>query len=197
MRGILMLTVTALLSSIAIHTSAEASPKAVSYVRQIGAEAIQLGATGSHAGFCRLVKKATDTSYMATWVLGDYLNQATPAQLKTIKNLIDDLLVKHLSEAFQKAAGGELRVYDRTIPLHGDVYVDAQLFDASGRSRYNFEFRIFQPDSNPIIIDAKISRTLISRYLLNDYTNFMRRHGGDQPVSALIDHLRGENPACP
>jgi ABC-type transporter MlaC component len=174
---------------------------AVDFVNDMGIEAVSLGGlkdpTKKLVGFCRLVKTATTSDYIVKDILGKYYDSASVNQVTELKRYIDDLLVAQLTKAFEAAAGGELKALPRVIESQGNTVVRAELYDHGGRLKYKFQFHVVTLKSSLKIIDARIQNIVVSRYLSKEYTSFMDKSGGSNPVAALLDHLAGENPSCP
>ncbi|HEX5279187.1 MAG TPA: ABC transporter substrate-binding protein [Micropepsaceae bacterium] len=141
--------------------------------------------------FRNFLLNLTDLHRIGMFTLGQYANNASPADLQSFERAFEDYAVTVYETRLGKYNGQTLKVTGSEVRAPDDVIVNAVVTAGGGASQQpiHVAFRVRKtPDGRPIITDMQVEGIWLALSQRSDFTSFLQQHGGS--VSQLADHLR-------
>lgn len=142
--------------------------------------------------FRNFLLNLTDLHRIGMFTLGQYANNASPADLQSFERAFEDYAVTVYETRLGKYNGQTLKVTGSEARAPDDVIVNAVVTAAGGgasQQPIHVAFRVRKtPDGRPIITDMQVEGIWLALSQRSDFTSFLQQHGGS--VSQLADHLR-------
>ena len=136
----------------------------------------------------------TDLHRIGVFTLGQYANNASPADLQAFDKAFTEYAVAVYETRLGKYSGQTLKVIGSMQRAPDDVIVNAIVVDprgGNGQQPIHVAFRVRKAtDGRPIVTDMEVEGIWLALSERSDFTGFLQQHGGS--VSALTDHLRAQ-----
>ena len=134
----------------------------------------------------------TDLHRIGMFTLGQYANNASPADLQAFDKAFQEYAVTVYESRLGKYNGQTLKVTGSQVRAPDDVIVNALVTAQGGgasQQPIHVAFRVRKtPDGRPIITDMQVEGIWLALSERSDFTGFLQQHGGS--VAQLADHLR-------
>ena len=144
--------------------------------------------------FKNFLLSLTDLHRIGVFTLGQYANNASPADLQAFDRAFTEYAVAVYESRLGKYTGQTLKVTGSMERAADDVIVNAVVTDphgGNGQQPIHAAFRVRKTaDGRPIITDMEVEGIWLALSERSDFTGFLQQHGGS--VSALTDHLRAQ-----
>ena len=144
--------------------------------------------------FRNFLLSLTDLHRIGVFTLGQYANNASPADLQSFEKAFEEYAVTVYQTRLGKYSGQTLKVTGSQVRAPDDVIVNAVVTTANGgatQQPIHVAFRVRKtPDGRPIITDMQVEGIWLALSERSDFTAFLQQHGGS--VSQLADHLRSQ-----
>lgn len=162
-----------------INTSGQQLVAVVNSSASVSAKADQLR---------QLVDNIVAVDTVGDYVLGRYVNVATPAQHTQFLTLFHQLLSYNIT--FQiKAYQGISFVVNSAAPMGNDMVVDTTI-TSPGKAPADVGWAVDEVNGAPKIVDVIVAGTSLRITTRNDYASVIADHGGQ--VSALMTAMQGQ-----
>jgi len=136
----------------------------------------------------QLVDNIVAVDTVGDYVLGRYVNVATPAQHTQFLTLFHQLLSYNIT--FQiKAYQGISFVVNSAAPMGNDMVVDTTI-TSPGKAPADVGWAVDEVNGAPKIVDVIVAGTSLRITTRNDYASVIADHGGQ--VSALMTAMQGQ-----
>jgi len=138
------------------------------------------------AGIRRVLEANFDLAYMGRSALGNYWNQATPAQRERFLEASASAEARAYAERFGQYRGQTLTVGRINSRGNGVSIVDSKLNQSDG-DPVAIQWEVRNEGQGPRIVDVKTEGVSMTMTRRADFISYIRNHGGQ--VEALIDEL--------
>ncbi|MGE4481039.1 MlaC/ttg2D family ABC transporter substrate-binding protein [Acidocella sp.] len=135
-----------------------------------------------------LVDQIVEVDQIGDYVLGRYVNVATPAQKQQFQTLFHQLLSYNITYQIKAYEGVSFTVNGAT-PQGNDVLVDTTV-TAPGKAPADVGWVVEEKAGQPKIIDVIVAGTSLRITTRNDYAGVITDHGGQ--VSALLSAMQNQ-----
>ena len=144
--------------------------------------------------FRNFLLNLTDLHRIGMFTLGQYANNASPADLQAFDKAFEDYAVTVYETRLGKYNGQTLKVTGSQVRAPDDVIVNAVVTAPAGgtsQQPIHVAFRVRKtPDGRPIITDMQVEGIWLALSERSDFTGFLQQHGGS--LSQLADHLHNQ-----
>ncbi len=135
-----------------------------------------------------LVNQIVAVDQVGDYVLGRYINVATPAQKQQFETLFHQLLSYNITYQIKAYQGVSFKVNSAT-PQGNDVLVDTTV-TAPDKAPADVGWVVEDVSGQPKIIDVIVAGTSLRITTRNDYAGVITDHGGQ--VSALLTAMQSQ-----
>lgn len=135
-----------------------------------------------------LVNKIVAVNHVGDYVLGRYLNVATPDQHTQFLNLFHQLLSYNITYQI-KAYQGLSFVVNGATPMGNDMVVHTTI-TSPGKAPADVGWAVDEVNGQPKIVDVIVAGTSLRITTRNDYASVVTDNGGQ--VSALLKAMQGQ-----
>lgn len=135
-----------------------------------------------------LVNQIVDVDQVGDYVLGRYINVATPAQHQQFQSLFHQLLSYNITYQIKAYQGVSFTVNGATAQGN-DVLVDTTI-TAPGKAPADVGWVVEDKSGQPQIIDVIVAGTSLRITTRNDYAGVITDNGGQ--VSALLTAMQNQ-----
>lgn len=177
----------------AAHAQAMSPDTAKSFITQSGDKLVAIvngpGSQSQKASQLRdLVNQIVDVDQVGDYVLGRYINVATPAQKQQFQSLFHQLLSYNITYQIKAYQGVSFTV-NSAAPQGNNVLVDTTV-TAPGKAPADVGWVVQDESGQPKIIDVIVAGTSLRITTRNDYAGVITDNGGQ--VSALLKAMQGQ-----
>jgi phospholipid transport system substrate-binding protein len=135
-----------------------------------------------------LVNQIVDVDQVGDYVLGRYINVATPAQHQQFQALFHQLLAYNITYQIKAYQGMNFTV-NGTKPQGNDIVVDTTI-TAPGHTPGDVGWTVENVGGAPKIVDVIVAGTSLRITTRNDYASVITDNGGN--VAALLTAMQGQ-----
>ena len=135
-----------------------------------------------------LVNQIVAVDQVGDYVLGRYINVATPAQHTQFLKLFHQLLSYNITYQI-KAYQGISFVVNSAAPMGNDMVVDTTI-TSPGKAPADVGWAVDEVGGAPKIVDVIVAGTSLRITTRNDYASVITDNGGQ--VSALLSAMQGQ-----
>lgn len=135
-----------------------------------------------------LINQIVDVNQVGDYVLGRYINVATPAQKQQFETLFHQLLSYNITYQIKAYQGLGIAVNSAT-PQGEDVLVDTTI-STPGKAPADVGWVVQEDAGQPKIIDVIVAGTSLRITTRNDYAGVITDNGGQ--VSALLSAMQNQ-----
>jgi len=162
------------------------SDDAKAFITQSGKQLVDIvnNSSGAQKGTAlrQLVNQIVAVDQVGDYVLGRYINVATPQQHQDFQTLFHQLLSYNITYQINAYQGVSFTVNSAT-PLGNDMVVDTTI-TAPGKAPADVGWAVDNVGGQPKIIDVIVAGTSLRITTRNDYASVIADNGGQ--VSALL-----------
>jgi ABC-type transporter MlaC component len=191
---------------IGISASAQEPDDAARLVTDMKDAALALYAPGiteeaRHSGLCELVEQRGDIVFFGDFTLGRLRREVSEDKLPAYYASIKALLVRTFDAAFDRLRAGRVTVEPASKPQNGHRAVTVILDNVENRSERRFQFYVgFNGSDEPRVRDAAAGGEILGFRKREEFKTFLanvQSDDADVKLAALVEEIRGRNPACP
>ncbi len=136
----------------------------------------------------QLVNQIVAVDQVGDYVLGRYLNVATPQQHAQFQTLFHQLLSYNITYQIKAYQGISFTVNGASV-MGNDTVVDTTI-NSPGKAPADVGWAVDEVDGTPKIVDVIVAGTSLRITTRNDYASVITDNGGQ--VSALLTAMQGQ-----
>jgi len=136
--------------------------------------------------FASFLLGLTDLRRVAVFLLGQYANKASPADLDAYVAAYQDYVLSVYQDYFSRYAGQTLKVRSSRERAPGDFIVNTDMVGAS--QPMQIDFRVRTDGAKPVLVDFAVEGVWLALAERDQFTSVLAQNNGD--VKALTAHLR-------
>lgn len=170
------------------------SPDAAkAFITQSGQQLVTIvngssGAAAKRTALNQLVNQIVAVDLVGDYVLGRYINVATPAEHQKFQDLFHQLLSYNITYQINAYQGLAFTVNGAT-PQGNDMVVDTTI-TAPGKAPADVGWAVREIGGQPKIVDVIVAGTSLRITTRNDYASVITGNGGQ--VSALLSAMQNQ-----
>lgn len=166
---------------------------AKAFITQSGQQLVTIvnsssGAAAKRTALNQLVNQIVAVDLVGDYVLGRYINVATPAEHQKFQGLFHQLLSYNITYQINAYQGLAFTVNGAT-PQGNDMVVDTTI-TAPGKAPADVGWAVREIDGQPKIVDVIVAGTSLRITTRNDYASVITGNGGQ--VSALLSAMQNQ-----
>jgi phospholipid transport system substrate-binding protein len=175
------------------RADALAADAAKAFITQSGKQLVDIvnntpNATQKSAALRQLVNQIVAVDLVGDYVLGRYINVATPAQHQQFQDLFHQLLAYNITYQINAYQGVGF-VVNGAVPQGDNMVVDTTI-TTQNKPPADVGWVVADVDGQPKIIDVIVAGTSLRITTRNDYASVVTDNGGQ--VSALLSAMQNQ-----